>query len=315
MKIVILDGYTENPGDLTWESFEALGEVSCYERTDAKQVAERIKGAEIVITNKTAITAEMMDADPQLRYIGVLATGYDVVDVSAAQERGIALSNVPDYGTKTVAQYAIALLLEVCSRVGHHSQAVKQGRWSAQPDWCFWDYPLIELAGKTMGIIGFGRIGQATAAIARALGMQVIYSDPILAKQKEYRRVEQEELLRVSDVVVLHCPLTPENHALINEHTLTLMKPSAILINNARGALIDEAALAQALRQKTIYAAALDVAGQEPIAADHPLLSLDNCILTPHISWASHEARARIMQIAADNVAAFLKGQKSNRIV
>lgn len=317
MEIVILDGYCENPGDLTWEGFEKIGIVTYYDRTKDEEVIERIGNAQCIIINKTRITKEVMEACPALRYIGVLATGYDVVDVEAAKAKGIALSNVPGYGTDTVSQYAIAMLLEVCNRVGHHNDEVKKQRWSNNEDWCFWDYPLIELAGKTMGIVGFGRIGQATGNIARALGMKVVYYDAYVKPESVlgYTPLSLEELLTSSDVVALHCPLTKDNEQMMNKNTFALMKKNAILINNARGRLIHEEDLAQALRDGVIYAAALDVMYSEPVAFDNPLLSCDNCIITPHISWATKEARSRIMNCAQDNLQAFLNNELVNRIV
>lgn len=314
MKITVLDGYTENPGDLSWKDFEALGDVSVYERSQDEEVLERMKDAEVVIINKVRMTRERMEANPQLRYIGVLATGYDVVDIKAAKELGIAVTNVPGYGTDTVAQYAIALLLEVTSHIGHHAQRVKQGAWSDSTDWCFWDYPLLELSGRTMGIIGYGRIGRKVADIARAMGMRILYHSAH-PNPTDPECVSLTDLLRNSDVVTLHCPLTEHNESLINKDTLALMKKNAILINNARGKLINEHDLAAALKKKQIYAAALDVVREEPMSPDNPLAQLDNCLITPHISWASHEARARIMKIAADNLQSFLQGDKQNRIV
>ena len=315
MKITVLDGYTENPGDLSWEEFEQVGELSVYERSTPDEVRERMKGAEAVIINKVPMTRELMEANPQLRYIGVLATGYDVVDIEAARDLGIAVTNVPGYGTDTVAQYAIALLLEATSRVGHHAARVKDGEWSRNADWCFWDYPLMELSGRTMGIIGYGRIGRKVAEIAKAMGMKILYYSRKETEGEDPQAVSLEELLRNSDVVSLHCPLTSENDSLINKDTLALMKKSAILVNNARGKLINEEDLAQALKDGTIYAAALDVVRVEPIRDDNPLLECDNCIITPHISWASREARGRIMKMAADNLVSYLRGEAVNRIV
>lgn len=315
MKIVVLDGYTENPGDLDWNGFAALGEVTVYDRSEEAQVAERIQDADAVIVNKVRMTRELMEAHPKLRYIGVLATGYDVVDIEAARNLHIAVTNVPGYGTDTVAQYAIALLLEVTSRIGHHATRVKEGEWAHNADWCFWEYPLLELSGRTMGIIGYGRIGRRVGEIARALGMKVLFHDAFAQEDRSGEKVSLAELLQRSDVVSLHCPLTKENDSLINKKTLAMMKSHAILINNARGKLINEYDLAQALQDGTIYAAALDVVREEPIRSDNPLLECDNCLITPHISWASKEARSRIMDTAAENLAEFLRGNTQNRIV
>lgn len=315
MKIVVLDGYTENPGDLDWNGFAALGEVTVYDRSEEAQVAERIQDADAVIVNKVRMTRELMEAHPKLRYIGVLATGYDVVDIEAAGDLHIAVTNVPGYGTDTVAQYAIALLLEVTSRIGHHAARVKEGEWARNADWCFWEYPLLELSGRTMGIIGYGRIGRRVGEIAQALGMKILFHDAFAQEDGSGEKVSLVELLQRSDVVSLHCPLTKENDSLINKKTLAMMKSHAILINNARGKLINEYDLAQALQDGTIYAAALDVVREEPIRSDNPLLECDNCLITPHISWASKEARSRIMDTAAENLAEFLRGNQQNRIV
>lgn len=315
MKIVVLDGYTENPGDLDWNRFAELGEVTVYDRSEEAQAAERIQDADAVIVNKVRMTRELMEAHPKLRYIGVLATGYDVVDIEAARDLHIAVTNVPGYGTDTVAQYAIALLLEVTSRIGHHAARVKEGEWARNADWCFWEYPLLELSGRTMGIIGYGRIGRRVGEIAQALGMKILFHDAFAQEDGSGEKVSLVELLQRSDVVSLHCPLTKENDSLINKKTLAMMKSHAILINNARGKLINECDLAQALQDGTIYAAALDVVREEPIRSDNPLLECDNCLITPHISWASKEARSRIMDTAAENLAEFLRGNTQNRIV
>ena len=316
MKIVVLDGYTENPGDLSWEKLEALGELTVYDRTPADKVAERIGDAEIVYTNKTPITRETMDACPNIKFISVLATGYNIVDCAAAGEKGIPVTNVPTYGTASVAQFAIALLLEVCHHVAHHDMAVHQGRWESNPDWCFWDYPLIELAGKTMGIIGLGRIGGATARIAKALGMRVIAADKVRseagAQDAEY--VDLDTLLAKSDVVVLHCPLFPDTQGIINKNTIAKMKDGVIIINNSRGQLVVEQDLADALNSGKVYAAGLDVVSTEPIKGDNPLLTAKNCIITPHISWAPRESRMRIMDAAAENLKAFMAGEPINLV-
>lgn len=314
MKIVVLDGYTENPGDLTWEGFEALGDVKVYDRTPEDQIAERIGDAEIVIMNKTPITQETLTKCPNIRYIGVLATGFNVVDIESCKKAGIIVSNIPTYGTDAVGQFAIALLLEICHHVAHHSQAVHEGKWSSNPDWCFWDYPLIELAGKTMGIIGFGRIGRATGRIAKALGMNVAAYDAYPTEEgkaiAEY--VDFDTLLSTSDVIALHCPLTPENQNLICRETIGKMKDGVIILNNSRGPLINEGDLAEALNSGKIYAAGLDVVVKEPISDENPLLKAKNCFITPHISWAPKESRQRLMDIAVDNLKAFLNGEPQN---
>ena len=318
MKIVILDGYTENPGDLSWEALERFGELRVYDRTpdDDAEIARRIGDAEIVLTNKCPIRRAVMDACPQLRYISVLATGYNIVDVAAAREKGIPVSNIPTYGTAAVGQFAIALLLEICHHVAHHSEAVHQGRWASNPDWCFWDYPLIELAGKTMGIIGFGRIGQTTGRIAKAMGMTVLATG---SRESEAGRaiadyVTLDELLARADVVVLHCPLFPSTQGIINRETIAKMKDGVILINNSRGPLVVEQDLADALNSGKIYAAGLDVVSTEPIRDDNPLLTARNCFITPHTSWAPKESRERIMSITAENLRAFLEGAPVNLV-
>ena len=311
MKIVILDGHVENPGDLSWEPLAQLGEVTVYDRTAPKDVIARIGDAPIVITNKTVITREIFDACPAIRYVGVLATGYNVVDIAAAKERGIIVTNVPAYSTQAVAQFTMALLLEICHHVGRHSDSVHAGKWSACQDFAYWDYPLIELAGKTIGIIGYGRIGQATAKAAQALGMKVIaYSRH--GQGEPY--VPLEELYAQADVISLHCPLTAENTGMINRETIAKMKDGVILLNTARGALINEADLREALLSGKVYAAAADVAAVEPIPADSPLLGLPNMIFTPHIAWACYETRQRLMDIAVDNVRQFLNGTPVNNV-
>ena len=280
MKIVILDGYAKNPGDLSWEGFSKLGDLTVHDYTPADLVVSRIGGAPIVITNKTPITKAVLDACPQVRYIGVLATGYNVVDVDAARERGIVVANVPCYGTAAVAQHVFALLLELCHHVGHHNEAVQQGRWTNCRDFCFWDYPLIELAGKTMGIVGYGRIGRATAQIAQAFGMNVV----ACSAHGGEGTTTFEEVLRQSDVISLHCPLTADNREMINRETIAQMKDGVMLINTARGQLIDEIALREALMSGKVHGAALDVVSTEPIPDGHPLLWLPNCLITPHIA-------------------------------
>jgi glycerate dehydrogenase len=316
MKIVVLDGYTENPGDLSWDGLSALGELTVYDRCpeDEGEIIRRIGDAEAIYVNKVRITRAVIESAPQLRFIGVLATGYNIVDLAAARAAGIAVTNIPTYGTAAVAQFAIALLLEICSRVGHHDQAVKAGRWTNCQDWCFWDYPLIELDGKTMGIVGLGRIGQNTARIAAALGMEVLAYDeyPSSAGKAVAAYVPLEELYARSDVIVLHCPLLPGTQGMVCRDSIARMKDGVILINNSRGPLIVEADLAEALQSGKVYAAGLDVTTEEPIPADSPLLGLDNCILTPHISWAPRESRARLMDIAVENLRAFLAGTPVN---
>lgn len=314
MKIVVLDGYTLNPGDLNWGGIEALGEVTVYDRTPADKIIERIGDAQAVYTNKTPISRATLDACKNVRFIGVLATGYNVVDIAAAKEKGIPVCNIPTYGTAAVGQFAIALLLEICHHVAHHSNAVHEGRWESNPDWCFWDYPLIELAGKTMGIIGFGRIGQTTGAIAKAMGMRVIASDshPNDAGRAIAEYVDLDTLLKTSDVISLHCPLFPETEGIINKDNIAKMKDGVIILNNSRGPLIVEQDLADALNSGKVYAAGLDVVSSEPIHGDNPLLKAKNCILTPHISWAPKESRQRLMDIAVNNLAQFLKGTPAN---
>ncbi len=315
MKIVILDGYTENPGDLSWAGFAAQGELTVYDRTPADQTAARIGDAEIVITNKTVLAEPVLAACPQIRYIGVLATGYNVVDTAAAKARGITVTNIPTYGTAAVAQLAIALLLEVCHHVGAHSESVKAGDWSRCPDFSYWNYPLIELAGKTMGIIGFGRIGQTTARIAVALGMKVLAVDenrnPAL-ETADIRYAALDEMLALADVISLHCPLFPSTQGIINQGSIVKIKDGVILINTSRGPLVVEADLRAALASGKVAYAAVDVVSSEPIKADNPLLDAPNCIITPHIAWAPKESRARLMDIAVDNLRAFLAGQPKN---
>lgn len=314
MKIVILDGYTENPGDLSWEGFEKLGELTVYDRTPESEIVSRIGDAEIVYTNKTPVSEATMAQCKNLRYIGLLATGYNVVDVDAAKKRDIIVTNTPAYGTDAVGQFAIAMLLEICHHVAHHSDAVHAGRWSENPDWCFWDYPLIELAGKTMGVIGFGRIGQATGRIAKALGMNVIAYDSFASEAGKAigSYVSLDTLLSTSDVIALHCPLFAETKGIINKDNIQKMKDGVIILNNSRGPLVVEADLADALNSGKVYAAGLDVVETEPILPDNPLLSAKNCIITPHISWASKESRQRLMDIAVNNLAAFVAGDPVN---
>jgi len=315
MKIVILDGYTENPGDLSWEDVDKLGELTVYDRcAGEEEIIERIAGAEIVITNKTPLSRKAIESNKNLKYIGVMATGYNVVDFKTARENGIPVSNVPAYGTYAVAQFAIALLLEICHHIGHHDRVVKEGRWEKNPDWCFWDYPLIELIGKTMGIIGFGRIGQATGKIAGALGMEVLAYDKTQNEdgRKIASYVSLEELYEQSDVISLHCPLFPDTEGMINKESIAKMKDGVIIINNSRGALVVEQDLANALNSGKVYGAGVDVVSVEPIRPDNPLLKAKNCIITPHMAWAPIECRQRIMDISVDNLRAFLDGKPVN---
>ena len=318
MKIVILDGYTENPGDLSWEGLEKLGDLTVYDRTsltDVQEVIDRIGDAEIVFTNKTPMPREVFDTCTNIRYVGVLATGYNVVDVDAAKEKNIPVCNIPTYGTAAVGQFAIALLLEICHHVGHHDKAVHEGRWENNPDWCFWDYPLIELDGKVMGIIGYGRIGQATGRIAQALGMKVLaydaYRNPAL-ESETCQYADLDEVLAKSDVIALHCPLFSETEGMINRESIAKMKDGVMILNNSRGPLIVEKDLAEALNSGKVAAAGLDVVSTEPIKGENPLLKAKNCILTPHISWAPKESRQRLMDIAVDNLEAFLRKEAQN---
>ena len=314
MKIVVLDGYTENPGDLSWGGFEAIGETVVYDRTPEEQIVERIGEAEIVILNKTPITRATLEACPGIKYIGVLATGYNVVDTDAARERGIPVCNIPSYGTASVGQFAIALLLEICHHIGAHSDSVHNGDWERSADWCYWNHPLIELDGKTMGIIGFGRIGQATGRIAKALGMKVVAYDahPSDAGRALAGYVKLDTLLATSDVIALHCPLFPETQGIIDRAAIAKMKDGVIILNNSRGPLIVEQDLADALDSGKVAAAGLDVVSTEPIRGDNPLLKAKNCIITPHISWAAREPRQRIMDMAVENLKAFLGGGAVN---
>lgn len=316
MKAVILDSYAENPGDLSWEGLYKLCDITEYPRTGSSLIAQRIGDAEIAITNKTPIRESTMDACPQLKYITVLATGYDVIDIEAAEKRGVKVSNVPTYGTETVSQYAVALLLEICHNIGKHSESVHQGKWQTSIDWCFWESPLIELAGKTAGIIGLGRIGKSTARILSSLGMTILANDPFITgtSSPNVNLVPLDELYQQSDVIFLHCPLTESNRKMINSNTISKMKNGVIIINNSRGALIDEQDLAVALNKGTVAAAAVDVVSREPIKDDNPLLSAKNCIITPHISWATKEARQRIMDTTIENVAAYISGNPINLV-
>lgn len=315
MKIVVLDGYTLNPGDLSWKGLEALGDTVIYDRTPADKTIERIGDADVVFTNKTVISKEILAACPSIKFIGVLATGYNVVDVNAAKEKGIPVANIPTYGTTAVSQITIALLLEVCHHIGDHSKSVASGDWTNCQDWCYWNSPLIELAGKTLGIIGFGRIGQGTAKIAQALGMKVLAFDSYeidSLKSDTLQYVGLDELLANSDVISLHCPLFESTQGIINKSNIAKMKDGVIIINTSRGPLIVEEDLAEALNSGKVYAAGLDVVSTEPIKADNPLLSAKNCIITPHIAWAPKESRSRLLNIAVDNLSHFIAGNPIN---
>ena len=317
MKIVVLDGYTENPGDLSWDGLKALGELKVYDRTpfnDNREIAKRIGGAEVVFTNKTPINKEIIDNCPNLKFISLLSTGYNVVDISYAKTKGIPVSNIPTYGTDSVSQFAIALLLEICHHIGHHNKAVHEGKWEHNPDWCFWDYPLMELAEKTLGIIGFGRIGQRTGAIAKALNMKVLAFDssPNDTGKAIAEYVDLDTLLHQSDVIALHCPLFPETVGLICKKNILKMKDGVIILNNSRGALVVEQDLADALNSGKVAAAALDVVSTEPITGDNPLLKAKNCIITPHMSWAAKESRQRIMDMSVGNLKAYIAGLPTN---
>ena len=316
MKISVIDGYTENPGDLSWDGLRTLGDVVIYDHStkDEAEIIRRIGDAEIVVANKSPISRRVLDACPNVKYITVQATGYDPIDYAYAREKGIPVSNVPTYGTASVAQFAIALLLEICGHAAHHSDAVHAGRWAESGEWTFWDYPMIELAGKTMGIIGFGRIGQNVGRIAKALGMNVIaFNRSRSAEGAEIAEyVELDELLHRADVISLHCPLFPETRGIINRETISKMKDGVIIINNSRGPLVVEQDLADALDSGKVYAAGLDVVSSEPISADNPLLKAKNCLITPHISWAPKESRQRIMDCTVENIRAFQAGKPQN---
>jgi glycerate dehydrogenase len=311
-RIVVLDGFALNPGDLSWADLEAIGEVQVYDRTPESQIEPRAGNATAVLTNKTPLRSATLERLPQLRYIGVLATGYDIVDVKAAASRNITVTNIPTYGTASVAQFTFALLLELCHHVQRHADDVRSGGWSRNPDWSYHLAPLVELAGKTMGLIGYGRIGQNVGQIARAFGMQVIAHDVAMSGMDEL--VGLDDLLRTADAVSLHCPLTENNRGLIRTETLSLMKPSALLINTARGPLVVAEDLADALNGDRLAGAALDVLQAEPPQPNNPLLHAKNCLVTPHIAWATKEARARLMGIAVENLRLFLEGRPRNLV-
>ena len=315
MNICILDGYTTNPGDVSWAPLEELGNVTIYEFTKPEDIVERAKDAEILITNKTVLSAETINALPKLQYIGTLSTGFKVIDCEAAKQRGIPVCNVPTYCTTAVAQFTFAMLFNITNKVELHNQSVHKGDWVNSRHFCYWNSDLIDVAGSTLGIIGFGNIGRAVAKIARALDMNVLVNSRSAKDMPEgCRQVSREELLRESDVVTIHCPLTPDTERMINQDALALMKPTAILINTSRGQVIDEQALADALNQDKLYAAALDVLSQEPPKEDNPLLTAKNCVITPHIAWASKDARSRLIRIAADNITAFVNGNVQNNV-
>ena len=306
MKIVVLDGYTLNPGDLSWDALRELGSCEIYDRSAPDEIVPRSTSAEIVLTNKVKLNGEYMSSVSTLKYIGVTATGYNIVDVAAARERTVIVTNVPTYGTQSVAQMTFALLLELTQHVGHHAQTVRAGRWTRSPDFCYWDYPLIELDGLTLGIIGFGRIGKMVGQLAEAFGMKV------LSYSRKQPVAEMETLFRRSDIISLHCPLTPQTEHLVNEKRLAWMKPTAFLLNTSRGPLIDESALAKALNEGRIAGAGLDVLAVEPPTADNPLLRAKNCLITPHIAWATRAARSRLMEAVVENVRAYLTGESKN---
>lgn len=317
MKIVVLDGYTLNPGDLSWEGLEALGSLTVYDRTpyDSEKIVEAIGDATIVFTNKTPLPKEVLEKVPAVKYIGVLATGFNIVDIEAAKSLGMIVTNVPTYGTAGVAQMTMALLLEMCHHVGEHNRAVKDGQWTNSKDFCFWNYPLVALEGKTMGIIGYGSIGRATAKLAEAFGMKILTAGSRKRPELEtenVKQVEMEELLRESDVISLHCPLMPETEGMINSANISKMKDGVMLINTSRGPLIVEEDLKTALDSGKIAFAAVDVASQEPINADSPLLQAENCIITPHIAWAPLDSRINLMNTAVENLEAFLNDSPQN---
>ena len=316
MKIVALDGYAANPGDLSWDELKALGECVIYDRTAPEEVLERAADAEVVLTNKVVITAEMMAALPQLKYIGVMATGYNIVDIDAAREHGIIVTNIPSYSTDSVGQMVFAHILNIAQQVQHHSEAVHQGRWTASKDFCFWDTPLIELRGKKIGIVGLGHTGYTTARIAIGFGMEVYAytSKSSFQLSPEIKKMELDQLFSECDIISLHCLLTDKTRELVNAARLKLMKPTAILINTGRGQLVNEQDLADALNNGQIYAAGLDVLSQEPPKADNPLLTARNCYITPHIAWASAAARERLMGILLDNLKGYMEGKVINNV-
>lgn len=316
IKICVLDGYAANPGDLSWEGLKSLGECTIYDRTAPEELLEHAADAEAILTNKVVIGAEHMDALPNLKYIGILATGYNVIDIAAAQQRGIIVTNIPAYSTASVAQMVFAHILNITTQVQHHSEEVHKGRWSNNADFCFWDTPLTELRDKKIGLIGLGHTGYTTARIAIGFGMKVyaVTSKSHFQLPPEIKKMEIDELFSECDVVSLHCPLTPDTFELVNERRLSMMKPTAILINTGRGALINEQDLANALNSGKLYAAGIDVLSSEPPHADNPLLSAKNCYITPHIAWATYESRERLMNIAISNLQAYISGNPENVI-
>lgn len=316
VKIVVLDGFSLNPGDLSWDSLAALGELKVYDRTSHERVFERARNAQIVLTNKTLLTADTVESLSELTYIGVMATGCNVVDIEAASRRSITVTNVPEYGTSSVAQMVFAHILNLCLHVGEHGRSVSQGVWARSSDFCFWDFPLIELVGLTIGIVGYGRIGRAVTRLGSAFGMHVLVNDITTPTDmgSDVKSVDLDTLFRESDFISLHCPLTPQTKNLVNRERLKLIKPSAFLINTSRGPLVDEQALSEALNNKCIAGAGLDVLEQEPPAAENPLFTARNCYITPHIAWATASARERLMRIVVENVKAFLAGNPQNII-
>lgn len=317
MNIVVLDGHTLNPGDNPWTVVEAFGDLTVYDRTGADQIIERARPADIILTNKTPLTAETLEQLPNLKFISVLATGFNVVDVQAARGRNIPVSNVPVYGTDSVAQFVFALLLELCHHVGEHTKAVKDGQWSTNPDFCFWNTPLVELVGKTMGLVGFGRIGRRVGALANAFGMKVVAYDAVRGDAPDFTPFQWgslEEVFSGSDVVSLHCPQTSENAGFVNQGLLGQMQSHAFFINTARGGLVNESDLAEALNTGTLAGAAVDVVSTEPIRPDNPLLAAENCLITPHMAWATLSARKRLMGTTAENIRAFIQGHPINAV-
>jgi glycerate dehydrogenase len=310
--LTVLDGFTANPGDLSWDPLHRIVKATIHDRTPPDCVVERAADAPLLWTNKVVLDAAILEQLPQLRYIGVLATGYNVVDLEVADRLGITVTNVPGYSTQSVAQLTFALILELAHRTGHHSRACQDGRWSKGPDWCFWDYPLLELDGRTLGLVGYGAIAKATARIAQAMGMHVIAYQPSRRDEGKVELADLDEIFSRSDIVSLHCPLDESNRGMVNAKRLALMKPSAFLINTARGALVCEQDLAQALSQGKIAGAGLDVLSTEPPSKENPLLSAPHCIITPHIAWATKSARERLLDTAVKNLQAFLQGHPAN---
>lgn len=312
MKIVVLDGYTLNPGDLSWDALKSLGECTVYEHSAAEETVSRAQEAEVLLTNKTVVDRSVIEQLPGLKYVGLLATGYNVVDIEAARERGIPVTNVPSYGTRSVAQMVFAHILNLTQRVVHHADTVSSKRWCESRDFCYWDFPLIELEGLMLGIVGFGRIGRAVADLGKAFGMRILAHDMLPIQDEGVQASELDNLFRECDVISLHCPLTDENTGMVNATRLALMKPTAFLVNTSRGPLIDEPALAEALNAGRLAGAGLDVLAVEPPVGDNPLLSAKNCFVTPHIAWATRSARSRLLNTVVANVKAFMKGNAQN---